>query len=90
MFINISCLIYESQLQISLKYIMNKAMLELQKKVLNGVSNDKGLFKKELIKSLAWLNSFELKELKKWLMAKFYDVHRDIINEVLPPELDFA
>jgi hypothetical protein len=65
-------------------------MLELQKKVLNGVSNDKGLFKKELIKSIAWLNTFELKELKKWLMNNFYHIHKDVINEVLHLGLDYA
>jgi len=63
-------------------------MLELQKKVLNGVSYSKSLFKKELIKSLNWLSSFELKELKKWVVAKFYHTHKDVINEVW--QLDIA
>jgi len=58
-------------------------MLEIQKKVLAGVSSDKGLFRKELIKSYKWLNAIELKELKKWVMDKFYHIHKDIINEVL-------
>jgi hypothetical protein len=64
-------------------------MLEIQKKVLNGVSNDKGLFRKELIKAHAWLNALELKELKKWVVDKFYHIHKDIINEVLQLKLDY-
>jgi len=65
-------------------------MLEIQKKVLAGVSNDKNLFKKELIKSHSWLNAFELKELKKWLIDNFYHKYKDVINEVLRIELDYA
>ncbi|MBI9053500.1 MAG: hypothetical protein JEY96_06760 [Bacteroidales bacterium] len=64
-------------------------MLELQKKVLSGVSSDKGLFRKELIKSYKWLNALELRELKKWVIDKFYDMHKDVINEVLQLKLDY-
>ena len=65
-------------------------MLEIQKKVLAGVSNDKGLFRKELIKSHKWLDVLELKELKKWVVEKFYDMHKDIINEVLEINLAYS
>ena len=65
-------------------------MLEHQKIVLKGVSNDKRLFKKELIKSLAWLNAHELTQLRLWLRENFYKQHSDIIREVLYPEYQVA
>ena len=65
-------------------------MLEHQKIVLKGVSNDKKLFRKELIKSLAWLNAYELTQLRLWLRENFYQKHSDIIKEVLYPEYQEA
>ena len=57
-------------------------MLEAQKKVLSGVSNSKELFRKELIKSHAWLNAEELDNLKSWAITHFYTSHSEIIDEV--------
>ncbi len=54
-------------------------MLEHQKKVLSGVSNNPYLFKKELLKSLKWLNHDELAELQKWLKQKYGDRYASII-----------
>ncbi len=65
-------------------------MLEHQKKVLQGVSNDPFLFRKELIKSAAWLNSHELTQLRLWVREQFYPVHKNIIDDILYPRYDFA
>lgn len=65
-------------------------MLETCKIVLNGVKDDKHLFRKELIKSLAWLNSEEQKALKHWVHENFYDRHADIIDEVLIAAYDYV
>ncbi|MCG8700864.1 MAG: hypothetical protein MI922_22610 [Bacteroidales bacterium] len=65
-------------------------MLEHQKKVLQGVSYDKSLFRKELVKSIAWLNVFELSELRKWLNNSFWQTHADVITEVMYPNYEVA
>lgn len=57
-------------------------MLEHQKTVLAGVSNNKQLFKKELVKSLGWLNNGELTAFTEWVKENFYQLYGDIINEV--------
>lgn len=57
-------------------------MLELQKKVLDGISYSKQLFKKELNKSIKWLTVDELEKLKKWVKANFWQTHSDVIVEV--------
>ena len=46
-------------------------MLEFSKKILNKVSFDKKLFKKELIKSIGWLNKQEGLVLKIWALSTF-------------------
>ena len=56
-------------------------MLEFSKKVLNKVSFDKKLFKKELQKSLRWLNKREMTHLKIWTLATFSQ-YKNIILEV--------
>ena len=58
-------------------------MLELQKYVLRNVSEDKRLFKKELIKSQKWLNAPELGQLRVWVKKHFWATHRDEIEEAL-------
>lgn len=65
-------------------------MLESCKIVLNGVRDDKQLFKKELIKSLAWLNTNEQKQLSRWVKENFYNQHADVINEILLTKYDYA
>jgi len=57
-------------------------MLEHQKLILEKVSNNKELFKKELVKSLKWLKSYEIYRLHAWLKKKFYLTHGDIIKDV--------
>jgi|TARA_B100000959_G_scaffold264705_1_gene305470 hypothetical protein len=56
-------------------------MLEFSKKVLNKVSFDKNLFKKELQKSIRWVSKKELIHLKVWTLATFSQ-YKNIILEV--------
>lgn len=65
-------------------------MLESCKTVLNGVKEDKYLFRKELLKSLAWLNSDEQKTLSHWVKDNFHRQHADIIEEVLIGQYEYA
>lgn len=58
-------------------------MLEHQKVVLKGVADNLQLFKKELAKSLKWLNPTELTELIKWLTNEFGDTHKKVIRELV-------
>jgi hypothetical protein len=57
-------------------------MLEHQKLILEKVSNDRELFRKELLKSLKWLKSYEIYKLHAWLRQRFYMTHYDIIKDV--------
>ncbi|MCU4155516.1 hypothetical protein J1N10_05980 [Carboxylicivirga sp. A043] len=65
-------------------------MFELCKTVLNGVHEDKNLFRKELIKSLSWLNSEEQIKLQAWVREKFGHEHADVIDEILDTKYQFA
>jgi hypothetical protein len=65
-------------------------MLELQKLVLQNVAYNKGLFRKELLKSCRWLNSQDLQELYKWLENNFWETHKDVIQDVLFPYEEFV
>ncbi len=56
-------------------------MLEFCKKILNNVSFDKKLFKKELSKSIGWLTKKETLHLKIWSLTVFAN-YRKIIIEV--------
>jgi len=57
-------------------------MLELYKKVLRGVSFDRRLFKKELVKATKWVGQKDLSRLKVWCIATYGAVHGQIIEEV--------
>lgn len=57
-------------------------MLELQKFVLQQVSDNETLFKKELVKTLKWINCSEAVELQKWVISKFGNLHPEVIDEV--------
>ncbi|MFO7658350.1 MAG: hypothetical protein R6W78_14930 [Bacteroidales bacterium] len=46
---------------------MERAMLEHQKKVIENVSNNNEIVKKEISKSRKWLTENEFEELKDWL-----------------------
>ncbi|MBI5540275.1 MAG: hypothetical protein HY951_09480 [Bacteroidia bacterium] len=58
-------------------------MLEYVKTILQKVSFDMFLFRKELQKSIDWLTDNEKGELKLWLNVSFTGEHRQIIKEVL-------
>lgn len=57
-------------------------MLRHQKIVLSNVRHHLPLFRKELIKSLQWLNDEERNELEEWLEFYFNGTHAEIIEEV--------
>ena len=57
-------------------------MLEHQKIVIDNVSEDKYLFRKELVKSLKWLSPDEITQLLKWVKNKYWHIHKEIIKEV--------
>lgn len=56
-------------------------MYELSKEILQKVSFDRLLFKKELVKATRWLKNEELLLLKAWCLATFIQYH-DLISEV--------
>lgn len=57
-------------------------MLEHQKIVLQNVSDNKELFRKELEKSLKWLKSWEIYKLHRWVKDNFSKSHKEIIDDV--------
>ena len=65
-------------------------MLEYCKIVLNGVHEDKKLFRKELIKSMSWLNTDEQTQFAAWVREKFNHQHSEIIDEILNTKYSFA
>jgi len=65
-------------------------MLEHQKTVLNGVKYDKKLFRKELTKSMKWLNVYEQTQLRKWVNENFYHLHSEIIEDVFCSKYEHA
>ena len=56
-------------------------MLDYVKTILIKVSFDKSLFKKELEKSLKWLETEEILKLKDWVVEKYNHMYKDIISE---------
>lgn len=56
-------------------------MLRFSKSILQKVSFDKALFRKELKKSISWLNRKELINLKVWCLATF-GAHKEVVIEV--------
>lgn len=61
---------------------MLESMLEHQKIVLSGVEDNSQLFRKELLKSLSWLDDKEQDSLENWVRKKYYQVHSKTIDEV--------
>lgn len=55
-------------------------MLEHQKWIIRNLSGDKEVFKKELYKSLAWLEKEEIEELVEWLNSNYWDTNS---NEII-------
>ncbi len=59
-----------------------RKMMEFSKQVLQKVSFDKRLFKKELIKARRWLGQHDQLVLKAWCLATFGHIYKDVIMEV--------
>ena len=57
-------------------------MFELSKNILEKVSFDKTLFRKELVKAVKWLKPEEKALLMIWCLATFGHRYRDVITEV--------
>lgn len=57
-------------------------MLKYTKTVLQKVSFNRDLFKKELQKSVSWLRKDEVTVLKTWCVLTFGSIYMDVINEV--------
>ena len=57
-------------------------MLEHQKILLEQLSYDKDLFRKEIVKSFKWLKSYEIIRLHHWLKDKYGRSHADVIQDV--------
>lgn len=65
-------------------------MLEHQKIVIKGVIHDKDLFKKELIKSLCWLESGEQQKFQQWIIDNYKNIHPEIIDEIIYSKINYA
>jgi hypothetical protein len=57
-------------------------MYELSKSILEKVSFDKTLFRKELIKAIKWIKPDEKTLLKVWCLATFGHLYTEEIMEV--------
>lgn len=57
-------------------------MLDYQKLILEKVSYDKDIFRKEIIKSFRWLKSYEILQLHYWLKEKYGKSHGTIIRDI--------
>lgn len=57
-------------------------MLRYTESILEKVSFNKDLFRRELTKSLKWLKKNEISALKTWCVVNFGAVYMDVINEV--------
>ena len=60
-------------------------MLKLTKYVLEKVSFDKTLFKKELIKASKALKKEELMLLYTWGLVQFASEHQEMLKEIISP-----
>ncbi len=57
-------------------------MFELSKNILEKVSFDKTLFRKELTKAMRWLKPNEKTLLKMWCLTTFGHMYKDVIIDV--------
>jgi hypothetical protein len=58
------------------------AMLDMSKTILEKVSFDKILFRKELTKAARWLKPDEKMLLKVWALGTFGHIYKDVIIDV--------
>lgn len=66
---------------------MNNNMFELSKVILQRVSFDRNLFKKELRKALRWISREDLQAFKVWCQAQFGQRYPDVLEETFKREL---
>ena len=59
-----------------------RKMMELSQQVLQKVSFDSRLFKKELMKARRWLGQHDQLVLKAWCLATFGHTYKDVIMDV--------
>jgi hypothetical protein len=64
----------------------NMNMLEHQKILLTNSIHDKEMFRKELVKSLKWLDQFERQKLYLWLKEQFWNSYSETIESVFKME----
>ena len=57
-------------------------MLDHQKSMLEKVSHNKELFRKEIIKSFRWLKSYEIIQLHFWLKKNYNHSHGEVIRDI--------
>ena len=62
-------------------------MLELSKQILQKVSFDRKLFKKELMKSIQWIKPHERPLLKTWCLNTFGPLYRELILDTFERNL---
>ena len=58
-----------------------KTQLEFYKTILEKVSFDQVLFKKELVKSIQWINTTDAKSLREWCIEMYGNKYSDIIQQ---------
>jgi hypothetical protein len=58
------------------------AMLDMSKTILEKVSFDRILFRKELSKAVIWLKPHEKTMLKVWALTTFGHMYKDVIMDV--------
>jgi len=59
-----------------------RKMMEFSKQILQKVSFDRRLFRKELLKARRWVGQHDQLVLKAWCLATFGHQYRDVILEV--------
>jgi hypothetical protein len=64
-----------------------RKMLELSQQVLEKVSFDPRLFRKELLKAVRWVGQRDQLLLKAWCLATFGHLYKDVILEVFKHSL---
>jgi hypothetical protein len=66
--------------------MININMLEHQKTILINLVNDKVMFRKELMKSINWLDQIEQQKLYLWLKERFSNTYYDLIETIFNVE----
>ena len=67
---------------VEINNLKQMAMLKYTETVLQKVSFNRELFKKELRKSIKWLKRDEVVLLQAWCIINFGNVYQDVISEV--------